>query len=92
MYQILPYTYLQAKKYNLIVKPSNRKNKKIDVFSATGKYLASAGHIAYLDYPYFKKYFGSEIADSRRKAYKLRHKKDRTKKNTPGWFADKLLW
>jgi hypothetical protein len=92
MYQILPYTFRQAKRYNLIVKPSTRKNKKIDVYNKAGKYLGSAGHIDYLDYPYFKKYFGDEIAKEKRKQYKRRHEKDRTKKNTPGWFADKLLW
>ena len=24
--------------------------------------------------------------------YKKRHTKDRTKRGTPGWYADKLLW
>lgn len=28
----------------------------------------------------------------RRRAYKLRHEKDRHEKGTAGWFADKVLW
>lgn len=31
-------------------------------------------------------------AKQRRKLYKLRHQKDRTKKGSPGFYADQLLW
>jgi hypothetical protein len=92
MYKILPYTYNQAKKYNVIVKPSTRRNKKIDIYNKRGEYLTSAGNIGYFDYAYYLKYYGYQIANERRRLYKIRHQKDRTKKNTAGWFADKLLW
>ena len=32
VYKILPYSYQQAKKHNVIIKPSTNKKKKIDVF------------------------------------------------------------
>ena len=34
MYEILPYSFTQAKKYDVIVKPSLKKNKKIEVFKS----------------------------------------------------------
>ena len=91
MYNITLYTYLQAKKIGVIVKPSKKKGKKIDVFK-NGVLVASVGDRRYLDYPYYKKYFGKQIANERRKNYKLRHKKNRLVKNSPGWYAAKLLW
>ena len=32
------------------------------------------------------------MADERKRLYKIRHKKDITKKGTPGYYAYKLLW
>ena len=32
VYQIKPYSYEQAKKLNVEIKPSTRKDKKIDVY------------------------------------------------------------
>lgn len=92
MYEILPYTKAKAKKLNVIVKASKKKHKKIDVYDKKGNYLVSIGDKRYFDYPTYNKYFGQEIADNRRKLYKIRHDKDRLKKYSPGWFADKLLW
>jgi len=31
-------------------------------------------------------------ANVRRKLYKIRHKKDRLKRGTAGFYADKILW
>ena len=92
MYVILPYTKNKAKQLNVIVKPSNRKNKKIDVFNSKGQFLVSIGDINYLDYPYYIRIYDKEFADYRRKLYKKRHSKDRQVKFSAGWFADKLLW
>jgi hypothetical protein len=36
--------------------------------------------------------FPAGTAERRRKAYKIRHQKDRTIRNSNGWYADKLLW
>lgn len=91
-YYITPYTKRQAKKYGVVIKPSRVNGKKIDVFDKSGKKLASVGALGYGDYPTFMRKKGKEYADSRRKMYKIRHQKDRHKRGTPGFWADKLLW
>lgn len=88
-YKITDYTRLQAKKYNVTIKPSENKNKKIDVYK-DGKKISSVGAINYKDYPTYMKEEGKEKADERRKLYKLRHKKDLNSKN--GKWANRLLW
>jgi len=90
-YTITAYTKRQAKKYGLKVKPSKLKNKKIDVFKGDKK-VASVGYLGYNDYPTWIKKKGKKYADERRKSYKARHSYNRTKRGTPGWYADKLLW
>jgi hypothetical protein len=90
-YTITTYTKKQAKKHGLTVKKSKVKGKKIDVFK-NGKKVASVGALGYGDYPTFIRTKGKEYANKRRKAYKKRHQKNRTKRGTPGWYADKLLW
>jgi hypothetical protein len=92
LYRITNYTYNQAKKLNVIVKPSYRKDKKIDVFSKDGYLIASVGAKGYFDYPTYVHVFGKEYADKRRKLYKIRHRKDRLVKGSAGYYADKLLW
>lgn len=91
-YRITSYTKNQAKKLGVTVKPSTVKGKKIDVFNKKGEKLASVGAIGYGDYPTFMREKGKEYADSRRELYKMRHQKDRHKRGTPGYYADKLLW
>lgn len=92
MYHITPYTKAKAKQLNVIVKPSSKRGKKIDVFDKRGNYLVSIGAQGYFDYPTYKIYFGKSFADERKRLYKIRHKKDRTIKNSAGYFADRLLW
>jgi len=93
MYKILPYSYNQAKKLNVIIKPSNKnKNKKIDVYDLNNNYLASIGSINHYDYPYYIKVKGKSFADKRRLLYKRRFEKSRHIKNTPSYYADKILW
>jgi hypothetical protein len=91
MYHILPYTYRKAKKIGVKVLSSKRANKKIDIYK-NGRYITSVGQKGYYDYPTYLYYFGKEVADKRKKLYKLRHSKDRLIKNSRGWFADQLLW
>jgi hypothetical protein len=50
------------------------------------------GALGYSDYPTYMKKMGKKYADERRRLYKIRHKKDRLKKGTNGWYADQLLW
>jgi hypothetical protein len=87
-YKITDYSYNQAKKLSVDIKPSTNKKKKIDVFK-NDKKIASIGAIGYLDFPnYLKK--DKNLAMERRKLYKQRHKKDLNSKN--GFYANKILW
>ena len=92
-YHITEYSKQQAKKLNVDVKPSSKKNKKIDVIK-NDKVIASIGDMKYInnDYPNYLKSHGKEYADLRRKLYKIRHKNDLKIKNTPGYWASRLLW
>lgn len=92
MYKILPYTYSKAEKLGVFVLPSDRRDKKIDIYSFNGEYLCSVGAKGYKDYPTYLKLYGKKIADERRRLYKIRHAINRKKKGSPGWFADQLLW
>jgi len=92
MYKILPYTLAQARRLNVKVKPSSRQGKKLDVYDRQGNYITSVGAKGYLDYPTYKKLFGKQVADQRRRLYKIRHQADRSVRRSPGWYADKLLW
>jgi hypothetical protein len=90
-YTITNYTYKQAKKLGVQVKPSTNKTKKIDVYKK-GKKIASIGARGYNDFPTFMKLKGKKYAQTRRKLYKIRHEKDRHVKGSRGFYADKLLW
>ena len=95
-YRIKRYTYQQAKKLDVEVKPSSVKGKNIDVFK-NGDKVASVGALGMNDYPtYLEKERDGKVekgtANRRRKAYKMRHEKDRHEKGTRGYYADKLLW
>ena len=92
MYKILPYTYAQAKKLKVNIKPSITKGKKIDVYDRKGNFVTSVGARGYLDFPTYVKLFGKTVAEKRRRLYKIRHQVDRTKVKSPGWYADRLLW
>lgn len=91
-YKITSYTKAQARKLGVVVKPSSVQGKKIDVFNKKGEKLASVGASGYSDYPTFIAKKGKAYADVRRRLYKMRHSKDRHKRGTPGYYADKLLW
>ena len=91
MYKITDYSKQKAKKLNVDIKPSNKKNKKIDVIK-NNKIVASIGDVRYSDYPTYIKSSGLIYADNRRKLYKIRHKKDLNVKNSAGYYADKILW
>lgn len=95
-YKIQPYTLRQADRLGVTVQPSTVKGKKIDVFKS-GKKVASVGALGYGDYPTFAALERSGkvpagFAESRRKAYKSRHEKNRKRKGTAGFYADQLLW
>lgn len=91
-YEIDPYAYKQAKKLKITIKPSNKKNKKIDVYDKNNNYLMSVGDTRYNDYRSYIKEKGIEYADTRRRLYKIRHQRNRLKEGTASFYADQLLW
>jgi hypothetical protein len=90
MYNISDYSYKQAKKLGVDIKPSSNPKKKIDVFK-DGDKIASIGAKGYKDYPTYLKE-DKALAEMKRKNYKARHERDRHIKNSNGYFADKILW
>jgi hypothetical protein len=91
VYKITNYTYKQAKKLGVIVKPSMNKTKKIDVYK-NGEKIGMVGAYGMNDFPTYINKYGIKYAKTRRRLYKIRHNKDRKIKWTNGWLADKLLW
>ena len=91
-YEIKPYSYKEAKKLNVLIKPSTKKKYKIDVFDSKGEYITSIGHRDYSDKPTYTLTHGKEYADNRARLYKIRHKTDLLKKGSRGWFSNKILW
>ena len=90
-YHITDYSKSQAKKLGVTIKPSANPLKKIDVFKR-GEKVASIGAVGYNDYPTWINKEGLRHANKRRALYKARHEKDRQVKNSPGYYADKILW
>ena len=100
-YNITAYTYKQAKRIGVTVKPSNDKTKKIDVFRKEGKgkgknktmkKIASVGAAGMNDFPTYIQKKGLAFAKTRRRLYRMRHERDRHIKGSRGWLADQLLW
>lgn len=91
-YTITNYTKRKAKQLGVTVRLSHTNGKKIDVFDKKGKKLASVGAAGMNDYPTYMRTRGNRYARKRRSLYRIRHRKDRTKRGTRGWWADKLLW
>jgi hypothetical protein len=92
MYKITDRQRLKAQLYGVKIKPSTNKSKKIDVFDLSGNKIASIGAAGYMDYEMYIKAKGKAFADERRRLYKIRHKDNRNKIGTAGFFADRILW
>lgn len=90
-YHILPYTFKRAKTLKVHVEPSDKPKYKLKVTTKQGK-IIYCGALGYNDYPTYMKKYGKAFATKRRKLYKMRHEKDRHTTNTPGYYADVLLW
>lgn len=90
-YRIKRYSYNQAKRLGVTIKPSKTLGKKIDVFK-NGEKVATIGALGYGDYPTFMQKKGKEFATKKRAMYKKRHEKDRHKKGSAGFYADQILW
>jgi len=90
MYRIKPYSFRQAKKIGVIIRPSTRTGKKIDVYK-NGIKVATIGARGYLDYPTYIEKFGTMYANQRRRLYHIRHRQNK-RPGTPGYYAAKILW
>jgi len=91
MYKITDYSYKQADKLGVSIKPSTNKKKKIDVFKQDKK-IASIGANSYPDYPTYIKTKGKEYADERRRLFKARFKESAKKVGSNAFWASNLLW
>ena len=91
-YVISNHSKKKAKKMNLIIKVSTRKNKKIDVYDADNNYINSIGDINYNDYGSYLKIFGQIFADNRRVLYHARHKKGIEIINSKQYLSANILW
>ena len=89
MYKISDYSYKKAKELNVEIKPSKKKNKKIDVYKKN-QIIASISAKGYNDYPTYLEKKGKEYANERKRLYKIRHKNDIHTGN--GYYANKILW
>ena len=90
MYKIKQYSKDKAKQLGVQIKPSTNSKKKIDVFKE-GIKIASIGDIKYNDYPTYLKE-NKQLAEERRRLYKIRHKNDLNKLNSNGYYANRILW
>ena len=91
LYKVKPYSFEQASKLAVTIKPSHLANKKLDVFK-NGTRIASIGDSSYPDYPTHILERGQTYADKRRKAYRKRHAKDIHNKDGNGFWSSNLLW
>jgi len=82
---------MNAQKLGVMIVPSSNSRKKIDVYR-NGNKISEIGAIGYLDYDGYIRTEGLKVANERRRLYKLRHEKDRHRKGTAGYYADKILW
>jgi hypothetical protein len=90
MYHIKKYSYNQAKLLGVKIKPSNHKNKKIDVYK-NDVFICSIGDNRYNDYPTYLETKGKQYADKRRELYHLRHRKENVI-GTKGYYSLHILW
>jgi hypothetical protein len=86
MYEISIQTYKLAKSNKLDIYPSEKKNKKIDIYR-DGKYLGSIGDSRYKDYYMYLKE-DKALANERRRLYHARHTGNTFKERA----AKLLLW
>jgi len=91
-YKITKYSFDQARKLGVTIKPSTKKSKKIDVFDKNGSLICSIGDTKYGDYPTYREKSGLDFANERRRLYRLRHTGEDKKIGSCGYYAWKILW
>ena len=90
MYQILPYSYQQAKRLNVFIRPSENPKKKVDVYK-NDKKVASIGDVNYQDYPHYLQK-DKALAENRRRLYRIRHSNTKNKVGSPSFYSSRILW
>ena len=90
VYKIKHYSYKQAEKLGVEIKPSTNPKQKTVVYK-NGNKIVSIGAISYKDYPTYLEMGDKKVADEKRKKYKKRHKKD-ILMNGAGFYANAILW
>lgn len=85
MYQITKYSYEQAKKLGVKIRPSNKKHKKIDVYDKDDNFIASIGDNRYGDY-------ATTGNKEQRRRFKLRFDKNRKVVGSNAYWSDQILW
>jgi hypothetical protein len=83
-YKITKYSFDQARKLGITIKPSTVKGKKIDVYKDDKK-VATIGDSRYSD-------FATTGDKEQRRRFKLRFDKTRKIVGSNSWWSDKLLW
>ena len=90
MYNITDYSYARANQIGVLIKPSEKVGKKIDVFDLNGDYICSVGSSGMGDYPTYIESHGLEFANERRKRFYQRFKS--IQKGNKIWYSAVLLW
>jgi len=90
MYRIYPRQIKIARALKVKIAPSKVKNKKIAVYSLNNRKICDIGDVRYLDYCQYLELYGREVANKRKLAYWLRHRKDIN--YTCGFFSANILW
>jgi hypothetical protein len=91
MYEITPEQYDIAKDIGVYIFPSDKKKYKLDVYTNEGAFFTSIGSSAHKDYFIYDRDDGKDVAENRRRLFKLRTEKKSIVGNRT-WLARKLLW
>ena len=90
MYIIQPYSLTRAEQLGVILKPSQNKNRKIDIYDTENNFICSCGDTRYYDFPYYLNRYGLAYAEAKRHLYHIKNKPKR--KNTASYFEKEILW
>ncbi|MEN9946854.1 MAG: hypothetical protein RLZZ293_1240 [Pseudomonadota bacterium] len=90
MYNITDYSYAKANQIGVIIKPSEKAGKKLDVYDPNGNFICSVGAYGMGDFPSYIESHGLEFANERRKRFYQRFKN--IQKDTKLWYSAVLLW
>ena len=89
MYTILPYTKKKAKELGVEITPSKDPKKKIDVYE-NGEFIFSIGANGMGDYPHYKKWEVTKVADLHRLLFHARTQHAQV--GSKMWYSKQLLW